>query len=88
MLLLTQPSEMQRGGLNGAFSEGTQHPGAGGSVLLPSTAQPKHLSVLFPLTFGSVRQGNLYMGPPLYTNLGAEGTGGEGLGKPYRNSEI
>lgn len=30
---------MQGGGLNGAFSEGTQHPRAGGSVLLPRTAQ-------------------------------------------------
>lgn len=52
MLLLTQPLEMEGGELNGAFSEGTQHPGAGGSVLLPRTAQwdlTKHLSVLFTL---------------------------------------
>lgn len=52
MLLLTQPSEMQGEGLNGAFSEGPQGSGAGGSVLLPRTAQwdlPKHLSVLSTL---------------------------------------
>lgn len=36
MLLLTQPSEMQGGGLTGAFSEGAQHPGVGQGVQFSS----------------------------------------------------
>lgn len=88
---LTQPSEMQGGGLNGAFTEGTQHSGAGGSVLLPSTAQwgpaQAPLSPLHSHLWVCQAVKPLHEATPLH-KFGAEGTGGEGLGKPYRNSEI
>lgn len=78
MLLLTQPLEMQGGGLNRAFSEGTQHPRAGGTVLLPRFSFPEQHRGTWPSPshssslslFGFVREWSLYMGPPLYTKSG------------------
>lgn len=88
MLLLPQLLEMQGGGLNGAFSEGTQHPGAGGSVRTAQWDLTKHLSVLFALVLRVYQALKpLHGASPLHKS-GAEETRGEGSGKPYRNSEI
>lgn len=51
MLLLTQPLEMQGGGLNGAFSEGIQYPMAGVQFSFPNRKGGPDQAPLIPLPF-------------------------------------
>lgn len=49
---------------------------------------PKHLSSPLHSHLWVCQAVKPSQGATPYTNLGAEGTAGEGLGKPYRNPEI